>query len=959
MTPSESSIQKIVDHLAGHGGTLDEETSRALEEETSMETNFVRQQALAAELCLSDSVNWFEDVGAADNPHVSAFLDVRDELKQEVQAHARRQLTEMLGDVSERFNAFNASLFLFSPPNGSRLTAVISRNVKNLETWVEERPGIVPHVAREGRGYYSNDVANDKNYRLDVEDTESEIAVPLITYDNQVIGVLNLESRDKNAYNAADVEELQALAGAFISHLIVACLTGDNRDSKLSPIWHPELYGYDLTSVFNRICHALSQSIHGDYSNCSLWHADKAKELLFVCSTTGYDVEYKCHRTLPAKSFLGSIVDLDSNHVEAIDPLEDDRFLRKDKADRVNMRRVLAAPIKSPNFQTDSGVGVLAVYLADEQLETRELHDALRYIAKELGNILAVCERRRKDFVLSHLYHLLYQKPRSSESDFEVMRDVLANVFSGDGVSIFARQSDGDNLYCVATTGLNRRASSGDLTAAVAADERQAIYHLKEDSGYTVFLARDWCQCLRINCFLDSSERGLPEGRPAPQLKYSENFAPQHDHRRRRMLGKRVSYWRDVGGELVEDTLGVIRILRCPDSELFTVSDEQLLSTITSFCRKHFLDWRRTTQELRPKIDSVDGVDDEQDQATIIARRAYTIPLMRSSRTLIDESLRDLYSCFKGKYEIRQTRLMVRHIVAGEAFASFLTHAYYAEPDRQLPLPDQPVSLVERPFSNIAESAKTIKEGIHAISGWAESIGKSGIWMPIRAWLGDAFIEAILAVEADSDINWLPQDLLEVFDTSARLAAIWGVTDPRGTSNNVIDPEVCSWDWPTVIELCRKHVDVSLAVDSSIVWVSDPDYAGILKWPTYDADDEIAKFGVRQHQTGQIAIPLSIGSVAIGVLTCDCNFDQKQLHSFLGEVFGLWANLCLGRWTSKEFGFTSKLIDQSGIREWFGRFCVDPNSTKWTPAAPGQSLFTIDLSDQAPQVVSYDTASSS
>jgi len=71
--------------------------------------------------------------------------------------------------------------------------------------------GITGWVFRNRETYYSNDVTKDEKYYEFLDDTQSEIAVPIFREDD-VIGVLNIEHPEKNAFNEDDKKIAEALA---------------------------------------------------------------------------------------------------------------------------------------------------------------------------------------------------------------------------------------------------------------------------------------------------------------------------------------------------------------------------------------------------------------------------------------------------------------------------------------------------------------------------------------------------------------------------------------------------------------------------------------------------------------------------------------------------------------------------------------------------------------------------
>ncbi|MCP4419067.1 MAG: GAF domain-containing protein [Chloroflexi bacterium] len=72
--------------------------------------------------------------------------------------------------------------------------------------------GIAGHVFQSGQSYISSNVHEDTYYDLCIESSQSEVAVPLkVNYE--VIGVINVESPELDAFSNKDVDFLMTLAG--------------------------------------------------------------------------------------------------------------------------------------------------------------------------------------------------------------------------------------------------------------------------------------------------------------------------------------------------------------------------------------------------------------------------------------------------------------------------------------------------------------------------------------------------------------------------------------------------------------------------------------------------------------------------------------------------------------------------------------------------------------------------
>jgi phosphoserine phosphatase RsbU/P len=123
--------------------------------------------------------------------------------------------------------------------------------------------GIVGHVIASGDVVVAPDVSRNSHYIEGRAATRSEIAVPIVS-NNEVIGALNLESDELEAYAAADAERLQAFAVAAAiaiekavlhrevvgKHLIEQQLkTARDVQASLLPAAAPVVPGYDIAGL--------------------------------------------------------------------------------------------------------------------------------------------------------------------------------------------------------------------------------------------------------------------------------------------------------------------------------------------------------------------------------------------------------------------------------------------------------------------------------------------------------------------------------------------------------------------------------------------------------------------------------------------------------------------------------------------------------------------------------------
>jgi sigma-B regulation protein RsbU (phosphoserine phosphatase) len=103
----------------------------------------------------------------------------------------------------------NRGLIEYQAGSGTR-----SKDLEGYTLPLDDPEGIIPWVAREKKVVLSNDVKKDKRYRaspLPPENTRSELCVPLL-YDEEVVGVLDIQSDKRNAFTEDDRLIFEAVA---------------------------------------------------------------------------------------------------------------------------------------------------------------------------------------------------------------------------------------------------------------------------------------------------------------------------------------------------------------------------------------------------------------------------------------------------------------------------------------------------------------------------------------------------------------------------------------------------------------------------------------------------------------------------------------------------------------------------------------------------------------------------
>ena len=119
----------------------------------------------------------------------------------------------------EKTKADFGSIALLQPNNWELETrALYPKNSKKEEIGMRKKieHGITGRVAKNRRAELINDVGQDPNYRELFPNVRSELCVPLLDKEDNLIGVLNVESSKVNAFEARDLRLLQEVANLAV-----------------------------------------------------------------------------------------------------------------------------------------------------------------------------------------------------------------------------------------------------------------------------------------------------------------------------------------------------------------------------------------------------------------------------------------------------------------------------------------------------------------------------------------------------------------------------------------------------------------------------------------------------------------------------------------------------------------------------------------------------------------------
>ncbi len=156
-------------------------------------------------------------------------------------AASLRDLNELLGQatrlISERFGFYHVGIFLLDATGEyAVLRAANSEGGQRMLARQHRLPvgerGIVGFVTAEGRPRIALDVGEDAVFLAnpDLPETRSELALPLIV-GGRILGALDVQSKEPNAFTEEDVATLQVLADQIAIAIENARLFEENREA--------------------------------------------------------------------------------------------------------------------------------------------------------------------------------------------------------------------------------------------------------------------------------------------------------------------------------------------------------------------------------------------------------------------------------------------------------------------------------------------------------------------------------------------------------------------------------------------------------------------------------------------------------------------------------------------------------------------------------------------------------
>lgn len=719
---------------------------------------------------------------------IPSLLTFQEQMTEQAKSCAEKCIYEQLGTICEQYHATSAWIFELSL-DGDYLTSRLSFNVPSEHQLIQVGHGIIGGVAETRRPEICNDVSASDKYIELIPSTRAELAMPIVDHRDQLLGVLNLESPDPEAFSSVAFPDMRVSVARLATQLVAMRHIANDTDGQ--SIWHPSCHGWSSRFLLDELCQEIRTHILGNCHSITVWNCDPAKELLWVRATSGYDYSFLSAETLDYDSFTGSVAMRKRRTPARTNLKRAKQFLHVTKAKRVGLDRIVSCPLDGRRrpASSDSFHGAVNLYSFSQSPGDRaaELptNSQVSHLAATVLRILRSHSLSRGDVAVQFLTEKLIEREAIAKSVFDVVREVLATCLECDGVSIFVRV--GERLVCVATTGLEHIATgSRPAVNGMPAGERWLLdpesfpdsdkwYDIDQDMGYTIHLLHHPLDVMRKIDAPNVGERGSGHG-VAPLNKYRERHGlSDTDHRSFMGIGVPGS---DVAG------VGVIRVVRSSDSQPFAAEDEQLLRQIAVAARPAFVDFvcrNGVDKECRDiaeraanrLLQTAPNQADKSPVSSAVARMVRPLPgFVNTPRRHMRELLQDLCTVFRDLGVLQSSFCVVEG--AGNQ-RRLEMQAFHSVEERGIP--DESVF----PPARIADGGTRWEalehnapmtfvrddcDCFHPINRASDRV-KSGLVFPVTVYGPDECTRGVVALDFSEVVNWR-RDALEVVEYGAR-----------------------------------------------------------------------------------------------------------------------------------------------------------------------------------------------
>ncbi len=252
---------------------------------------------------------------------------------------------------------------------------------------LKEGQGIVGWVAQHGKKLLANDVSKEPRFHnpFDEEVIRAELATPIVV-GTTVVGVLDVQSQEVNAFDESDLLVLETLADQIGSAICNAQLFSqiEQRTAYLAALNDASnrvsRWGLDLNGVLQAIVTVLVEKM--DVALARLWLADKTGEELILRASAGLhnhlDGEHGRLRVADYPGYVGKVVK--ERKPVLVNRIQEDGQFNREWAEEHGLTSFACYPL----YKNDHLIAVLAIF------STQPLDEAILDMLGSFANQAAI-----------------------------------------------------------------------------------------------------------------------------------------------------------------------------------------------------------------------------------------------------------------------------------------------------------------------------------------------------------------------------------------------------------------------------------------------------------------------------------------------------------------------------------------------------------------------------------------
>ena len=272
-------------------------------------------------------------------------------------------LDRVLGEAVRVMQATSGSIVIIDPHTQLlEIEVAIGLSPQARQTKLAIGRGVTGWVAKTGKPLRVPDVTADSRYVSVRKDVRSELAVPLLV-EGALIGVLNVDSRRRNAFSAEDEDLLVAIANQsaqVIQHswLYQAVAHNARQLESLYSVAQSIISSLDLQEILQRVTRDACRLM--DTKVCSLMLLNQTRDCLELRACHGASADYLRKPPVPVADSLVGFVVRRAKPLQVYNVQEHDAYRHTELARREGLVSLLSVPMAVDN----AVIGALNVYTA-------------------------------------------------------------------------------------------------------------------------------------------------------------------------------------------------------------------------------------------------------------------------------------------------------------------------------------------------------------------------------------------------------------------------------------------------------------------------------------------------------------------------------------------------------------------------------------------------------------------